>query len=86
MGLTCTDCGLEHDFDRGPDIGTCYHCGGTLVEDDGAKPDRTQMMRDLIEDTVKNLAAARGVTVEAVKATLAARDYVLPRGRNSGPN
>lgn len=33
MALACADCDAPHDFDLGPDDGTCVICGGPLVED-----------------------------------------------------
>lgn len=33
MSLACSDCDAPHDFDLGPDDGTCIICGGNLVED-----------------------------------------------------
>ena len=32
--LACLDCNALHDFDLGPDDGTCVVCGGKLAEDE----------------------------------------------------
>ncbi|MBV8068268.1 MAG: hypothetical protein JO270_00085, partial [Acidobacteriaceae bacterium] len=86
MALTCTDCGIEHDLDEAPDIGTCVACGGDLVEDDQPRVDRAARMRELMTETIRNLAAARGVTPEAVMATMAAREYFKPGKAKGGAN
>lgn len=64
MSLTCSSCGLEHDLDAAPDTGECLACSGLLVEDDGAVPDRVEMMREAMGATVQTLARQRGITVE----------------------
>ncbi len=33
MPLACSTCDAPHDFDLGPDDGTCVICGGDLIED-----------------------------------------------------
>lgn len=86
MALSCTDCGLEHDFDDAPDIGECIACGGELVEDDQPPVDRAARCREIMSRTIDNLASARGTTREAVLATMAARGYTQPRKPTGGAN
>lgn len=79
MALTCTDCGLEHDFDNGPDTGECISCGGELVENDEGPVDKSQRLREIMNSTINGLAYARGMSRESVIATLQARGYTIPR-------
>lgn len=71
--LACAACGALHDFDLGPDDGTCIVCGGKLIED--------EIEREEVEG---NKGFNKGV-VDAVTGGLAAVAHIrgkAPKGEN----
>lgn len=58
--LACAECNAPHDFDLGPDDGTCVICGGPLIED--------EQERELVgpKGVVKNLTDTMAQSLAAL--------------------
>jgi hypothetical protein len=63
--LACLACGAVHDFDLGPDDGTCIVCGGKLAEDESERElvqgkGLAEAVVDSVNDGIAKMALARG--------------------------
>jgi len=63
--MTCTHCKKSFSPDEIDTDGLCYTCAN---DDPYYNPDSTAMMKELIENTMNSLAAAKSVSPEKVKS------------------
>lgn len=55
----CSNCDKQHDFDAGPDVGSCLFCGGFLIESASEAINIAQNFSQLIQEAYVKLALAR---------------------------
>lgn len=67
--MTCTTCNKKLSADDLDTDGNCYDCANA---DPDYNPDNTAMVKELLENSMQTLAAARGVSPSKLKSDLVA--------------